>query len=171
MKRVTFHLHRLVQAPPKLFALDADERFVQRTFDESGLGFFLLFDETCRQFRWVLNEELPVPEHWRELAPNVYQGRRTGFVFQCARGRKHLVAVRGQSVDRNDYCDGPFDQLADNFARETHLREFLEKANPQLRGRIDDFGNFTDERAPARVAIAPYATYYTNAEALRAAGL
>jgi hypothetical protein len=170
-KRVTFHLHRLEQSPPRLFPLAPNERFVQRTFDESGLGFFLLFDEHARQFRWVLNEEMPLPEHWRQLAPGLYQGRRTGFVFEAARGRKQLVAVRGQCVDRNDYCDGPFDQLADNFARQTRLREFLEKSNPQLRGRIDDFGNFTDDRAPARVAIAPYATYYTTAEAVRAARL
>ncbi len=108
-----------------------------------------------------------MPEHWRELAPGLVQGRRTGFVFRTGDRRKVLAAVRQQSVERNDYCDGPFDQLADNYARDTHLRQFLEKWNPSLKGRIDDFGNFIDSPTPTRVAIAPYATYGNEAEALQ----
>ncbi len=43
-KERQFHLNRLAQDPPKLFALKPGEVFVQRTFDESGLAFFLIFD-------------------------------------------------------------------------------------------------------------------------------
>ena len=167
-RTVTFLLNRLEQRLPKKLCRGAAEVFVQRTFDESGLGFVLLFDDHARRFLWVLDEEQPVPEHWRELAPGLLQGRRTGFVFQQRASRKELVAVRGQSVDRNDFYDGPFDQLADNYASQSPLRKCLEKWRPLLRGRIDDLGRFIDAEAPARVAIVPYQTYYTNAEAVRA---
>ena len=56
-KSVTFHLHKLVQKPPKLFSLGEDEVFVERTFDESGYQFFLIFNEKRNYFIWVLNEE------------------------------------------------------------------------------------------------------------------
>jgi hypothetical protein len=166
-KAVRFELHRLAQDPPKLFALRDGEVFVEHTADESGLLFFLLFDQRTNRFRWLLDEETTVPDHWRLLEPGLVQGRRTGFVFRIDGPRKELAAVRAQSVDRNDSYDGPFDQLADNYP--THLRQFLERSDPSLRGKIDDLGRFTDTRAPHRVAIVPYKTYVTQAEAVRAA--
>lgn len=171
-KTVRFLLNRLVQRPPRLFALAEGERLVQRTADESGLRFFLLFDEKARVFRWLLDEEDEqgtAPEHWRELATGIVQGRRTGFVFRVEGARKTLAAVRALSVERNDYHDGPFDQLADNDAEATPLRECLILSDSALEGKIDAWGRYTDARRPARVAIAPYATYHTTAEAIRAA--
>ncbi|MGI8602356.1 MAG: hypothetical protein ACR2OZ_05090 [Verrucomicrobiales bacterium] len=166
-KSVSFHLHRLDQNLPQLFSLASGERFVQRTFDESGLGFFLIFDQRRRRFVWLLNEEEDVAEQWRELSAGVILGCRTGFVFIQEQKRKRLIAVRGQSLDCNGYYDGPFDQLADNYAGLTPLRECLETWNPELCGRIDDCGRPLKNPLGPRVAIAPYDTYYTKDEAIR----
>lgn len=171
-RRVTFRLHRVAQTLPPGWQLQPHETFVMRTADESGLMFFLLFDERAKRFRWLLDESESVPERWRELEPGVWQGRRTGFVFRVENGtppqrRMELVAVRAASVARNDYYDGPFDQLADNYAEVSPLQRCLETAYPELKGRIDAWGRFTDERYPARAAIASYAEYYTEEEAIR----
>lgn len=168
-KTVIFRLHRLSQAPPVAGVLREGETFVQRTADESGLLFLLVFDEKGRVFRWVLDPAAAAPETWRRLAEKVRQGRRSGFVFRDEPGRSVLVAVRRQSAERNDYYDGPFDQLADNFAHETKIRAFLERWQPDLAGHIDDYGAYTDERAPKRVAIDAYSLYSTLDEARAAA--
>ncbi len=75
------------------------------------------------------------------------------------------MAVRTHSVRRNDYYDGPFDQLADNYADESRISEYIQKAYPSLKGRIDKYGYYTDSDRPLRVAISAYTTYYTYAEA------
>ena len=61
-RSVLFRLHKLSQEPPKLFSLRPDEVFVERTFDESGIQFFLLFNTNRNYFSWVLNEEDKVPD-------------------------------------------------------------------------------------------------------------
>ncbi len=168
-KRVVFCLHHLDQSPPPAAVLRPGETFVMRTADESGLRFLLVFDEAASEFRWLLDEAQPVPEHWRELEPGIVQGRRTGFVFVQEPGRRRLAAVRLQSVLRNDWFDGPFDQLADNFADASPLQRCLEKSDPSLRGRIDSRGRFTDSGKPGRVAIAPYGQYASTVQAIRLA--
>ncbi len=165
-RSVTFHLHRLPQAPPRLFRLRPREVFVMRTFDESGLQFFLLFNTNANYFFWVLNEEAPVPEHFDQLAPDLLVGRRTGFAFWVDGNdspRKVLAAVRRDRVARNEEDDGPFDQLADNYAHQTHVAQWMERAQPSLKGRIDQYGYYTDTHPPTRVALANYGTYTTPA--------
>ncbi|MFC2006489.1 hypothetical protein ACFLVG_06040, partial [Chloroflexota bacterium] len=78
--------------------------------------------------------------------------------------RKVLASIRQHSVTRNDYYDGPFDQLADNYADEVRISEYMKKAFPALEGRIDKYGYYTDMERPMRVAITAYATYYTQAQ-------
>ena len=58
--------------------------------------------------------------------------------------RKVLVAVRRLNISRNDYFDGPFDQLADNYADETQVAVYMQRAFPSLQGRIDKYGYYTD---------------------------
>lgn len=169
-RAVTFHLHRLAQLPPKQFPLRKNEVFIERTFDESGLQFFLLFNTERNYFFWVLNEEEKVPESFEAIERNVLVGRRTGFAFwidrEAAR-RKLLVAVRGLSVRRNDYFDGPFDQLADNDAEQTKISEWMVRSLPALEGRIDKFGYRTDTNEPTRVALSCYGMYETQEDILR----
>ena len=118
---IKFNLHKLSQEPPQLFTLSADEVFVERTFDESGFQFFLLFNQRKNYFLWVLNEEEMVPDILEPQAEDLLVGKRSGFAFWIDKAhgdRKIFVAVRGYSATRNDYYDGPFDQLADNHVDE-----------------------------------------------------
>ena len=168
-KTVVFHLNPLPQEPPPAAHLGGDEQFLQRTQDESGLRFRLLFRSAGPHFLWVLDERGPVPETFRRLADDVVIGRRTGFVFWSQPthgGRKVLASVRRASLQRNDYHDGPFDQLADNFVSGDGLRPHLEKAMPWLRGRVDPWGYILDAPAPRRVALTVHGTHTTPAEAL-----
>ncbi|MFN0127230.1 MAG: hypothetical protein ACKV19_11160 [Verrucomicrobiales bacterium] len=155
-RAVVFHLDRLPQELPEGFPLGPDEVLLQRTQDECGLKFFLLYHREARHFFWVLDESEGVPEHFRALAPDVLMGRRTGFVFwqqESPGPRKILASVRRASLDRNDHHDGPFDQLADNHVRGDGLRPYLEEAMPWLRGRVDPWGRLLDSSPPRRVAL------------------
>lgn len=168
-KTVTFHLHRLVQEPPKLFALRTNEAFIMRTFDESGIQFFLLFNTASNYFFWVLNEEERVPDTFTALDKDILVGRRTGFAFWVdgeKPPRKVLATIRKISVNRNDYYDGPFDQLADNYVEQTKISKWMERAIPSIKGRIDKYGYYTDVERPSRVALSCYGTYYTQADIL-----
>ena len=164
-KEVVFNLHKLSQEPPQLFTLDSDETSVMRTFDESGYQFFLVFNETRNYFNWVLNEEEPLSDVLMPLRDGLLVGRKSGFAFWVDRAhgdRKTLIAIRGASATRNDYYDGPFDQLADNYVEQTNISEYMQRAAPSLRGRIDKYGYFTDRDRPSRVSISPYYVYFSN---------
>ena len=53
------------------------------------------------------------------------QSRRRAQAESANGGRKILAAIRGQSAVRNDYYDGPFDQLADNYVDEIPISEYI----------------------------------------------
>jgi hypothetical protein len=166
-KEVTFHLHQLRTDPPKLFTLNTNETYIERTFDESGTQFFLLFNTERNYFFWVLNEEERVPDVFNQLDKDVLVGRRTGFAYWVdSLGRKVLATVRKISVTRNDYYDGPFDQLADNYVDVNRISYWMERAIPTIKGRIDKYGYYTDVERPSRVALSCYGNYYTHAEVL-----
>ena len=168
-KTVTFHLHKLSQDPPRLFKLRTNEVFIERTFDESGIQFFLLFNTASNYFFWVLNEEERVPDTFTQLDKDILVGRRTGFAFWVdgeQPPRKVLATIRKISVNRNDYYDGPFDQLADNYVDQTKISKWMERAIPSIKGRIDKYGYYTDVERPSRVALSCYGTYYTQTDIL-----
>ena len=62
---------------------------------------------------------------------------------------------------------GAFDQLADNYAEETRISEYMQQAYPNTRGRIDLYGYYTDTVRRLRVAISPYYKYASRATPLR----
>jgi hypothetical protein len=166
-KAVTFNLHRLSQEPPKKFKLAKGEVFIMRTLDESGYPFFLLFNTTKNYFLWVLNEEENVPDQFMTYQDNLVVGKRSGFAFyvDSANGnRKILAAIRRMSINRNDYFDGPFDQLADNYVDQTNVSYYMQLAYPGLKGRIDKYGYYTDTDRPSRVAISTYGSYYSKSD-------
>lgn len=168
-KRVLFRFHRLLQSPPAIFPLRDTERFVQRTFDESGCRFFLLFDTSKDFFIWVLDEEDGPPEVLDAIAEDVVVGRRTGFAYWVDRDhgdRKVLAGVRKTSARRNDFYDGPFDQLADDYATESGIADYLQRAYRQLRGRIDAYGRYLDADSSMRFAIDAYLLYQTPDEVI-----
>jgi hypothetical protein len=57
----------------------------------------------------------------------------------------------------NNYFDGPFDQLPDNFIEGEALREAILSVRPQLKGQIDRFGSAPD--GSIRFMIGPYLPY------------
>lgn len=161
-KTVTFHFHELDQSPPTALPLGEDELLIERTFDESGYQFFLLFNDQANYFFWVLNEEETVPDVLEPLAEDLLVGKRSGFAFwvdEAHGDRKVLAGVRSLNIRRNDYFDGPFDQLADNYVDETHISEYMQRAYPGLQGRIDKYGYYTDQEQPLRVALSTYYAY------------
>ena len=164
-KSVVFNLHKLSQDPPKLFQMGDDESFIMRTFDESGYQFFLIFNDRGNYFNWVLNEEEPVSDNSVPLRDDLIVGRKSGFAFwvdQAHDDRKVLVAIRGESATKNDYYDGPFDQLADNYVEQTNIADYMVRAAPSLAGRIDKYGYFTNRDRPSRVSISPYYVYFSQ---------
>ncbi len=166
---VTFNLHKIPQEPPKLFDLAPDEVFVMRTFDESGYQFFLLFNTEDNYLFWVLNEEADLPDRLETLQPDLLAGRRSGFAFyvdSAHQDRKVLAAIRGANATVNNYYDGPFDQLADNYVEETNVAEYLVRAVPTLDGRIDKYGYYLDRESSSRVAVSPYFVYFSDLEPL-----
>jgi hypothetical protein len=164
-RKVVFNFHELNQDPPNLFPLGENEKFVMRTFDESGYQFFLLFNTKDNYLFWVLNEEEIVTDVLQPLLPDYIVGRRSGFVFLVDKNhndRKVLAAIRGANATVNNYYDGPFDQLADNYVDQTNITEYLVLSSPTLRGRLDKYGYFNDQVGSSRVAVSPYFVYFSE---------
>lgn len=156
-REVVFNLNQIGQEPPKIAKLEKDEVFVQKTFDESGFGFFLIFNKSEPSFKFILNEESKVPDRLILSDGGLLIGERSGFAFSndVKNSRKILVGVKEENVSRNAYYDGPFDQLADNYIKGTELKGYIEAVYPGLKGKIDNYGHYLDD-SEGRVAIAPY---------------
>jgi hypothetical protein len=156
-KTVVFHLHQLEQTLPQGWELSADEQFVERTCDESGFQFYLMHRKSRNHFLWILDETTAVK--FDSLGEGMWLDKRSGFLFWKAGERFVLAAVSQASVKRNDYFDGPFDQLADNYAEKSGRKELMEKAVPECARKIDIFGNYLNSPKPRRVGLAPYFQY------------
>lgn len=164
-KTVVFRLNDIGKERPQEGQIRRNEVYVGPIFDESGLKFFLLFNKKEKHFMYVLNENENVPEDFVKLSEDVVVGRRTGFGFflDTRNSRKILIGVNGRSTDRNNYYDGPFDQLPDNYAESTNISKYIEEAYPYTRGNIDKFGGYKNQKG-ARVVISPYIVYYREEE-------
>jgi hypothetical protein len=162
-RTVEFRLNQPGWDPPPDSAMAAGEVFVGPVVDESGVRFALVFVPETRHFMYLLDRwHGPVADELEPRGSRLLLGRRTGFAFFADREhhREVLVAVNGRNTERNNYYDGPFDQLPDNYVERTGIRGYIERAYPWARGRVDDFGHFTDQ-PNARVAITPYYVYDT----------
>jgi hypothetical protein len=162
-KSVVFNLNDLSLVQPPKAALDPSDTFLGPVADESGLRFFLVFNEALKAFWYVLDETVPVADELvpAKAFPQLLIGRRTGFVFlkDPNRDRKLLVGVYGPNSDANNYLDGPFDQLPDNFLKSDELRRDILLAQPDQSQSIDRLGIRPD--ADYRVSIDPYLQYYS----------
>ncbi|ESR26594.1 hypothetical protein N177_0813 [Lutibaculum baratangense AMV1] len=166
-KSVVFRLNDLSDVTPPDDAVRAGETFLGPVFDESGLAFYLLFDTGRREFMFVLDERERVADELvrvREEHPALTVGERTGFAFYEDRHarRKILVGVEAGNVALNNYHDGPFDQLPDNFVRGEELREAILAKHPDLQGEIDRFGGFVGSEG--RFLVNPYVHYGRRGE-------
>jgi len=160
-KQVVFHLNDLRNVVPPEGALKAQEDYLGPVFDESGVQFYLVLDKKLKMFHYVLNEEAPATEEFLKLEglDHLLFGRRSGFVFVQDENpkRKIMVAVYRPNVAVNNYFDGPFDQLPDNFFKGDELRRAIMLVMPDIDVELDRFGSTLD--GVNRVLITPYADY------------
>jgi len=161
-KSVMFALNDLSQVRPPAAALAPDEQFIGPVFDESAVRFFLLFNARLKVFLYILDEtgapaDALVPA---ARSDRILIGKRTGFAFyrDHRRDRKILIGAFAGNVRANNYFDGPFDQMPDNFIQGEAFRQALVTVEPDLEGRIDRFGTMADG---ARYAVVPYMSYRT----------
>jgi len=166
-KTVVFKLNDVGLTHPKKAKLREDEIYVGPSFDESGLKFYLLFNKVEQHLYWILNEDGFVPESFTIYTDDLVIGDRTGFAFYLDKenNRKILVGVDGLNIMQNNWYDGPFDQMPDNYVYtgQIEVKKYIEANYPNVRGRIDKYGYYLDEKG-VRVAIAPYLVYFSKEE-------
>ncbi len=160
-KIVRFDLLDLSKTEPPKEAVAEGESYLGPVFDESGIQFYLMFNKRLKVFHYVLNEAVPVGERLMQSAvsKHIKIGRRTGFAYYTDpfAKRKVLIGVHASSSRVNNYFDGPFDQLPDNFIKGNALRDAILAAEPELKGKIDRLGNSPD--GATRYFIGPYMHY------------
>ncbi len=165
---VVFRLNDLSDVAPPKNTLRDGETFIGPVFDESGLQFFLIYNPKIKMFHYILNEATILPD--RLFASNVSDriliGNRTGFAFYKDKfgDRKILIGVYNGNANVNNYFDGPFDQLPDNFLKGDKLRKAILEVDPKLEGQIDRYGNMPDKQN--RYMIAPYKHYWLESDLL-----
>jgi hypothetical protein len=168
-KSVLFKLSDLSQVKPPAGALRAEEKFLGPIFDESAIRFFLVFNTKLKIFHYVLDETEKVHDEFFNIAgtDRIVMGKRTGFAFYKDHKleRKILIGVYWFNSGLNNYYDGPFDQLPDNFIKGEELREAIIASDPKARGEIGRLGHFSGD--DARFAIHPYMLYKETRELLR----
>lgn len=160
-KSVVFALNDLSQVKPPPAALAPGEQFIGPVFDDSAVRFFLVFDPKLKLFHYLL-DETAAPSDVFVPAPvgggRILIGKRTGFAFyrDARHERKILIGAYKGNVQANNYLDGPFDQMPDNFIQGDSYRDAILSAEPGLKGRINRYGSFADG---ARFAVEPYMEY------------
>jgi hypothetical protein len=158
---VVFELNDLSKVRPPEGALAADENFLGPIFDESAIRFFLVFDRRLKVFHYILDETVEVADQFLDstITDRIVIGKRTGFAFYRDHrlNRKILIGVFQGNSRVNNYFDGPFDQLPDNFLEGDALRDAILMADPQLAGQIDRFGIWPG--GSDRYLIGPYRHY------------
>jgi hypothetical protein len=164
-KSVLFELNDLSSVKPPANVLGPDEKFLGPIMDESGVRFFLVFNEKLKIFHYILDETTPLADELfpTKHTPRILIGRRTGFaLYQDARlPRKIMIAAFEANVYVNNYFDGPFDQLPDNFLEGDALRRAILMEAPALKDEnMDRFGN--SPGGEIRYLIGPYIFYRTE---------
>ena len=167
-KSVLFELNDLSGVRPPPGTLGPDEKFLGPVFDESAIRFFLIFNPRLKIFLYVLDETVQVADDFvaAKATDRILIGKRTAFAFYRDHrlDRKILIGVFEGNSLANNYLDGPFDQLPDNFIEGEELREAILAVDPSYRGKIDRLGGSPD--GSERFLIAPYANYRTEGDLL-----
>lgn len=160
-KSVIFNLNDLSTVSPPIGKIRKDEQYIGPVYDESGIQLYLVYNDKIKRFHYILNEQQSVPD---TLTPSrsskdILIGTRTGFAFfrDAHKDRLILIGVYDGNSMVNNYFDGPFDQLPDNFIQGNTLRDALIDETPELKGKIDRFGNTNG--GASRVLITPYIHY------------
>ena len=92
-------------------------------------------------FHFILDETVKVADELvaSQRADRILIGRRTGFAFYRDHqlDRKILIGAFESNSRLNNYFDGPFDQLPENFIEGEALRQAMIEADPSVKGQID----------------------------------
>jgi hypothetical protein len=167
-KTVVFELNDLSNVAPPASAMGPDENFLGPIFDDSAIRFYLIYNRRLKLFHYILDETIPIND---VLVPasttnRILIGKRTGFAYYRDHrlDRKILIGVFEGNARINNYFDGPFDQLPDNFIDGEALRSAILDVEPSLKGQIDRFGASPD--GSSRFMIAPYAHYRSEEDLL-----
>jgi len=167
-KTVIFELNDLSQVKPPPIVIGPNEKFIGPIFDESAIRFFLVYNSKLKIFHYILDETVKVADEFvpSHRTDRIVIGKRTDFAFYRDHrlDRKILIGVFEGNARANNYFDGPFDQLPDNFIEGETLRDILLEIEPHLKGEIDRFGGSPD--GAVRYMIAPYLPYRTEDELL-----
>jgi hypothetical protein len=167
-KTVEFVLPDLSNVKPAPEMLRADEVYLGPSWDESGVQFFLIFNRTAKTFLYILNEDLKADQYDEpDFLPSVTVGKRTSFVFYKDKfvNRRILMGDFIGHTMLNDYFDGPFDQLPDNYVQGTVLRDTILEVEPGLkRENPDRYG--ADPTGEFRYGITSY-KYYGRLDELK----
>ena len=165
---VLFALNDVSQVKPPPGALGPDERLIGPVFDELAVRFFLVYNSKAKVFHYILDETAQVPDEPEpsRRSDRILIGKRTGFAYYRDHrlDRKILIGVFEQNVRLNNYFDGPFDQLPDNFIDGETLRQAIVDSDPEVKGKIDRLGYFQD--GDSRYAISPYMQYRSENDLL-----
>ncbi len=165
-KSVVFHLNDLSDVQPSKGLINDWEEYIGPVYDESGLQFFLTYNKNSKLFHYILNQTSSVPDQFSagRSAQSVQIGGRTGFAFYKDKflDRLILIGVYDGNSMVNNYFDGPFDQLPDNFLKGDQLQKALIDESPELAGQIDRFGN--TDAGKSRVLVAPYLYFSHESE-------
>lgn len=162
-----FHQANVAGVRPPDGMLKDGETFLGESIDESGLQFFLVYDEVANTAIYILDESSPVTDKLESAKDesgadmkDLEVGLRSGFVFVRDRGtsRRRLVGIHAGNADRNNYFDGPFDQLPDSYEGPMSIRDMFARINPKLAEQMDKKGNFLND-AGSRAVVNPYLSY------------
>jgi hypothetical protein len=159
-KSVEFALNDLSNVKPPPGAFGPDEVYLGPIFDESAIRFFLVFNKKLKLFHYVLDETIEVADQFVAVPTDrILIGKRTGFAYYRDHklDRKILIGVFEGNSRVNNYFDGPFDQLPDNFIEGESLREAIIAVEPRLKGKIDRYG--ITPGSSSRYMIGPYRHY------------
>ncbi len=167
-KTVLFRLNDLSKVKPPKGILLPTEQYIGPVFDEAGVGFHLVFNPKLKVFHFILDEQAPMGDRLlpTKISPRIELGQRTGFAYYRDKyaPRRILIGVFAGNSAVNNYFDGPFDQLPDNFIPDDRLRKAIEAVAPEMKGAIDRLGN--SPGGQTRFLIAPY-MHYEKVEELK----
>ncbi|MBI4723560.1 MAG: hypothetical protein HY765_00575, partial [Rhodomicrobium sp.] len=123
----------------------------------------------AKTFLYLLNDNPKMDQYEpSSLSPAVTVGNRTSFAFYKDKlmDRQILIGDFSGNTQLNNYFDGPFDQLPDNYVQGDALRDALLMIDPTLKGKVDRYGS--DPNGEVRYAITTY-QYYDDIEDLKPA--
>ena len=165
-KQVVFQLNDVSAVVPPKEIIAEGEKYLGLVADESGVRFFLFYNEKHKVFAYVLDETVDPLDQFIETEPGsrTLVGLRTGFAFYDHHhlDRRVLIGVHGANTVVNNYFDGPADQLPENHIKDDNLRKAIVDSDERAKGMLDTFGYF--KGGEGRYLIVPYIQYLSTEE-------